>query len=139
MKEKVTLYLMFIILLILEIVLINFAFPLFLNMTLHNGLNLLLALYKPGNEEKLLDITKYFSALWALLGLALSLVVVFISKFFRDKGFIKIWNFSRILAIYASVLIIFFFILGLLFSSCYYTATGCGYQITKVFAVWAIF
>ena len=130
MEEKVRFYFNFIILIILEIVLINFAFPFFLSITFENCLTLLLGL---ADKDLVLVIVKHVALLWALMGLSLAIIILLISQFFNNKGFKKIVYFSRIIAIYSSLMIIFFFILIFFFSSVVQTESGCHYIIANFF------
>lgn len=130
MKEKISFYLIFIILIILEIILINFAFPFFLSITFENCLTLLLGL---ADKDLVLVIVKHVALLWALMGLSLASIILLILQFFNNKGFKKIVYFSRIIAIYSSLMIIFFFILIFFFSSAVQTESGCHYIIANFF------
>jgi len=130
LKEKISFYLIFIILIILEIILINFAFPFFLSITFENCLTLLLGL---ADKDLVLVIVKHVALLWALMGLSLASIILLILQFFNNKGFKKIVYFSRIIAIYSSLMIIFFFILIFFFSSAVQTESGCHYIIANFF------
>lgn len=131
MKEKVSFYLLFVILIILEIALINFAFPTYIKITLMNGLSLFL--FATTEARTVHILVRHISLLWALIGLSLAAIVFLLSQMFRKMGFIKISIFSRTIAIYSSLLIILFFILIFFFSSFDYSEYGCTYKIANFF------
>lgn len=110
MREKIKFYLLFIILLILEITLINFVFPLFISISLSNG-TFLTRFIAFGAPELMLPIARRIAFLWTLIAVLLCILVLLISQFFNKKDYKKIYCFSRILSIYSLLAVIFIFIL----------------------------
>jgi len=132
MKEKVSFYLLFVILIILEIALINFAFPFFISITLENGICLLLST-STSNVDLVIGIVNHIAVLWFIIGASLAIIVLLICQFFIHRGFEKIGYWGRIIAIYSSVIIIFFFILIFFFSSAAHSETGGYYSVANFF------
>ena len=110
MKKGIKEYLMFSLLIILEIILINFAFPLFISISLANG-TFLTDFIEFGVPELMLPIARHVAFLWTLIGILLAIFVLLISQFFKKRGYKRIYCFSKIVSIYSLAIIIFTFIL----------------------------